>query len=123
MRDQFVPVNHSGPNLRVYSPSWFCLIPSLWTHPLQIQLGLPHKWVKRFPIGPPPCQVVCCHIFSLGYRFPHYWKYCQFNAYLPCSQSGGTPETRNGLLEVQKAFREAGLDFAKQVLISGFSFC
>ena len=35
-------------------------------------------------------------------------------------QSGGTPETRNGLLEVQKAFREAGLDFAKQVLISGF---
>lgn len=37
--------------------------------------------------------------------------------------SGGTPETRNGLLEVQKAFREAGLEFAKQVLISGFSFC
>lgn len=30
------------------------------------------------------------------------------------SKSGGTPETRNGLLEVQKAFREKGLDFAKQ---------
>ncbi|KVI06811.1 Phosphoglucose isomerase, conserved site-containing protein, partial [Cynara cardunculus var. scolymus] len=30
------------------------------------------------------------------------------------TQSGGTPETRNGLLEVQKAFREAGLEFAKQ---------
>ncbi|XP_040366915.1 glucose-6-phosphate isomerase 1, chloroplastic isoform X3 [Rosa chinensis] len=30
------------------------------------------------------------------------------------SKSGGTPETRNGLLEVQKAFREAGLNFAKQ---------
>lgn len=30
------------------------------------------------------------------------------------SKSGGTPETRNGLLEVQKAFREAGLVFAKQ---------
>uniref|UniRef100_A0A7N0V2W2 Glucose-6-phosphate isomerase n=1 Tax=Kalanchoe fedtschenkoi TaxID=63787 RepID=A0A7N0V2W2_KALFE len=30
------------------------------------------------------------------------------------SKSGGTPETRNGLLEVQKAFREAGLDFTKQ---------
>lgn len=30
------------------------------------------------------------------------------------SKSGGTPETRNGLLEVQKAFREAGLDFPKQ---------
>ncbi|KAK9758276.1 hypothetical protein RND81_01G219900 [Saponaria officinalis] len=30
------------------------------------------------------------------------------------SKSGGTPETRNGLLEVQKAFREAGLTFAKQ---------
>lgn len=30
------------------------------------------------------------------------------------SKSGGTPETRNGLLEVQKAFREAGLEFAKQ---------
>lgn len=39
------------------------------------------------------------------------------------SQSGGTPETRNGLLEVQQAFREAGLDFAKQVLISGSCFC
>lgn len=30
------------------------------------------------------------------------------------SKSGGTPETRNGLLEVQKAFREVGLDFSKQ---------
>ena len=30
------------------------------------------------------------------------------------SKSGGIPETRNGLLEVQKAFREAGLDFPKQ---------
>ncbi|RWR92489.1 glucose-6-phosphate isomerase 1, chloroplastic [Cinnamomum micranthum f. kanehirae] len=30
------------------------------------------------------------------------------------SKSGGTPETRNGLLEVQKAFREAGLVFSKQ---------
>ncbi|KAK6938086.1 Phosphoglucose isomerase (PGI) [Dillenia turbinata] len=30
------------------------------------------------------------------------------------SKSGGTPETRNCLLEVQKAFRDAGLDFAKQ---------
>eukprot|EP00252_Welwitschia_mirabilis_P015621 TRINITY_DN344_c0_g1_i1.p1 TRINITY_DN344_c0_g1~~TRINITY_DN344_c0_g1_i1.p1 ORF type:complete len:617 (-),score=114.07 TRINITY_DN344_c0_g1_i1:375-2225(-) len=30
------------------------------------------------------------------------------------SKSGGTPETRNGLLEVQKAFRDMGLDFAKQ---------
>ncbi|PHT83939.1 hypothetical protein T459_12382 [Capsicum annuum] len=28
-------------------------------------------------------------------------------------QSGGTPETRNGLLEVQKAFHEAGLIFRK----------
>ena len=37
-------------------------------------------------------------------------------------KSGGTPETRNGLLEVQKAFREAGLEFAKQVLISGSCF-
>lgn len=34
-------------------------------------------------------------------------------------QSGGTPETRNGLLEVQKAFRDAGLEFSKQVLTSG----
>ncbi|OAY85292.1 Glucose-6-phosphate isomerase 1, chloroplastic [Ananas comosus] len=30
------------------------------------------------------------------------------------SKSGGTPETRNGLLEVQRAFRKAGLIFAKQ---------
>lgn len=37
-------------------------------------------------------------------------------------QSGGTPETRNGLLEVQKAFREAGLNFAKQVLNLRFFF-
>ncbi|XP_062117751.1 glucose-6-phosphate isomerase 1, chloroplastic-like [Humulus lupulus] len=33
---------------------------------------------------------------------------------LVTSKSGGTPETRNGLLEVQKAFREAGLEFSKQ---------
>ncbi|KAI3919637.1 hypothetical protein MKW92_039014 [Papaver armeniacum] len=33
---------------------------------------------------------------------------------IPPLTSGGTPETRNGLLEVQKAFREAGLDFSKQ---------
>ncbi|KAK7845757.1 glucose-6-phosphate isomerase 1 [Quercus suber] len=33
---------------------------------------------------------------------------------LASTLSGGTPETRNGLLEVQKAFREAGLEFAKQ---------
>ncbi|XP_002978474.2 glucose-6-phosphate isomerase 1, chloroplastic [Selaginella moellendorffii] len=32
------------------------------------------------------------------------------------SKSGGTPETRNGLLEVQKAFREKGLDFPKQAV-------
>ncbi|KAL6504267.1 glucose-6-phosphate isomerase [Orobanche gracilis] len=32
------------------------------------------------------------------------------------SKSGGTPETRNGLLEVQKAFHDAGLDFSKQAL-------
>lgn len=37
-------------------------------------------------------------------------------------QSGGTPETRNGLLEVQKAFREKGLDFSKQVN-NYFSLC
>ncbi|OEL22945.1 Glucose-6-phosphate isomerase 1, chloroplastic [Dichanthelium oligosanthes] len=30
------------------------------------------------------------------------------------SKSGGTPETRNGLLEVQKAFRDVGLEFSKQ---------
>jgi glucose-6-phosphate isomerase len=36
------------------------------------------------------------------------------------SKSGGTPETRNGMLEVQAAFRAAGLDFAKQaVAITG----
>lgn len=32
------------------------------------------------------------------------------------SKSGGTPETRNGMLEVQRAFKEAGLDFAKQAV-------
>lgn len=32
---------------------------------------------------------------------------------LVVSKSGGTPETRNGMLEVQKAYRDAGLDFAK----------
>ncbi|CAI7785657.1 unnamed protein product [Closterium sp. NIES-53] len=33
---------------------------------------------------------------------------------LVISKSGGTPETRNGLLEVQRVFREKGLDFARQ---------
>ena len=32
------------------------------------------------------------------------------------SKSGGTPETRNGMLEVQRAFREAGLNFAKNAV-------
>ncbi|CAJ1973997.1 unnamed protein product [Sphenostylis stenocarpa] len=32
-------------------------------------------------------------------------------------KSGCTPETRNGWLEVQKAFREAGLDFPKEAII------
>ncbi|KAF0920614.1 hypothetical protein E2562_035901 [Oryza meyeriana var. granulata] len=31
--------------------------------------------------------------------------------------SGGAPETRNGLLEVQKAFRDAGLEFSKQQVL------
>ncbi|MDY6939433.1 MAG: glucose-6-phosphate isomerase [Cyanobacteriota bacterium] len=36
------------------------------------------------------------------------------------SKSGGTPETRNGMLEVEKAFVDRGLDFAKQaVAITG----
>jgi glucose-6-phosphate isomerase len=32
------------------------------------------------------------------------------------SKSGGTPETRNGMLEVQKAYRDAGVDFAKHAV-------
>jgi len=32
------------------------------------------------------------------------------------SKSGGTPETRNGLLEVKKAFKDKGLDFASQAV-------
>ena len=32
------------------------------------------------------------------------------------SKSGGTPETRNGMLEAKHAFEEAGLDFAKQAI-------
>jgi glucose-6-phosphate isomerase len=32
------------------------------------------------------------------------------------SKSGGTPETRNGTLEVQKAFRDRQLDFAKHAI-------
>ncbi|OAB57565.1 glucose-6-phosphate isomerase [Leptolyngbya valderiana BDU 20041] len=32
------------------------------------------------------------------------------------SKSGGTPETRNGMLEVQHAFAQRGLDFAKQAI-------
>ncbi|KAK3430402.1 hypothetical protein EUGRSUZ_E02131 [Eucalyptus grandis] len=31
-------------------------------------------------------------------------------------KSGGTPETRDGLLEVHKAFHDVGLEFAKQIL-------
>ncbi len=32
------------------------------------------------------------------------------------SKSGGTPETRNGMLEAQAAFKAAGLDFGKQAI-------
>lgn len=32
------------------------------------------------------------------------------------SKSGGTPETRNGMLEVQKAFQDAGVNFAKHAI-------
>ncbi|MGC9504652.1 glucose-6-phosphate isomerase [Baaleninema sp.] len=32
------------------------------------------------------------------------------------SKSGGTPETRNGMLEVQQAFAQRGLDFSKQAI-------
>jgi glucose-6-phosphate isomerase len=32
------------------------------------------------------------------------------------SKSGGTPETRNGMLEAQRAFREADLDFSKHAI-------
>ena len=32
------------------------------------------------------------------------------------SKSGGTPETRNGMLEVQRAYRDAGLNFAKNAV-------
>ncbi|NEO86425.1 MAG: glucose-6-phosphate isomerase [Spirulina sp. SIO3F2] len=39
---------------------------------------------------------------------------------LVISKSGGTPETRNGMLEVQAAFKARGLNFAKQaVAITG----
>ncbi|KAK3430403.1 hypothetical protein EUGRSUZ_E02131 [Eucalyptus grandis] len=34
----------------------------------------------------------------------------------PPLESGGTPETRDGLLEVHKAFHDVGLEFAKQIL-------
>lgn len=32
------------------------------------------------------------------------------------SKSGSTPETRNGMLEIQQAYRKAGLDFAKHAV-------
>jgi glucose-6-phosphate isomerase len=32
------------------------------------------------------------------------------------SKSGGTPETRNGMVEVKKAFAESGLEFARQAV-------
>lgn len=32
------------------------------------------------------------------------------------SKSGGTPETRNGMLEVQAAYQQAGLDFARHAI-------
>jgi glucose-6-phosphate isomerase len=32
------------------------------------------------------------------------------------SKSGGTPETRNGLLEIQAAYKQAGLDFARHAV-------
>jgi glucose-6-phosphate isomerase len=35
---------------------------------------------------------------------------------LVISKSGGTPETRNGMIEAQSAFQKAGLDFSKQAI-------
>ena len=35
---------------------------------------------------------------------------------LVISKSGGTPETRNGMIEAQHAFKEKGLDFGKQAI-------
>jgi glucose-6-phosphate isomerase len=35
---------------------------------------------------------------------------------LVISKSGGTPETRNGMIEAQNAFKEKGLDFSKQAI-------
>lgn len=35
---------------------------------------------------------------------------------LVVSKSGGTPETRNGMLEIKQAYAEAGLDFAKHAV-------
>jgi glucose-6-phosphate isomerase len=32
------------------------------------------------------------------------------------SKSGGTPETRNGMLEIQRAYRSAGLDFSRHAV-------
>ena len=61
-----------------------------------------------FPYYAPPFPPPIIYVFAL-----HVWLYVQ---------SGGTPETRNGLLEVQKAFRDAGLDFSKQVLTPGSFF-
>jgi len=67
---------------------------------------------------------VCLNVSLLhhNHSFPLYFSPSGFLTWLVGlildPQSGGTPETRNGLLEVQKAFREAGLDFAKQVLTS-----
>lgn len=36
---------------------------------------------------------------------------------LVISKSGGTPETRNGMVEAQHAFKEHGLDFAKHAIV------
>ena len=35
---------------------------------------------------------------------------------LVVSKSGGTPETRNGMLEIQRAYRDAGLNFAQHAV-------
>ena len=73
-------------------------------------------------MGHPECDKLAVHFFDNTDPDGIDLTLAQIGARLPTtlvlviSKSGGTPETRNGMLEAENAFSVKGLDFAKQAI-------
>ena len=73
-------------------------------------------------LGHPECDKLAVHFFDNTDPDGIDLTLAQIGARLPTtlvlviSKSGGTPETRNGMLEAENAFSAKGLDFAKQAI-------